>query len=122
MTQEEIIQGNRIIVQFTGDAITDDGKEWVNSNKRLVGEYKYHSDWNWLMPVVLKILSTYNSACILGSPGYSSSYPESGWQFSMLDDYIRPFQNKNENPIQAVWLAVVDFCKWYLQKQSNNQL
>lgn len=53
MTDKEIIAGNKIIAEFMGDEIETNYK-WVNRKKGVTGLW-FHSDWDWLMPVVEKI-------------------------------------------------------------------
>jgi len=77
---------------------------------------KYHSSWDWLMPVVEKIEKTKNSDgykyqvdiqnnhCLIESSNYSSS----------LDKRIY-----GEIKIKAVWLAVVEFIHWYNKQKDG---
>jgi|SRR6478609_6864985 len=94
----DIIEGNKLIAEFEG-YYTTDGKEWARSNKRLVDEYKYHSSWDWLMPVVEKIWQLQNSE-------YSKEW----------EDFCRL---KIHETIQKVYQAVVEFIKWYNNTQTK---
>lgn len=54
-------------------------------------DLKYHSDWNWLMPVVSKISETGYAGGIKGDLNYALSIAE----------------------IDHVYAAVVEFIEWY---------
>jgi len=62
MTQQEILEGNKLIAEFMGN-------EKVNKNTSddvYFHHYKYHSSWDWLVPACRKwgILSeTENIGC-----------------------------------------------------------
>lgn len=57
---KEIINGNDIIAEYLNfkqkSYTPDSEKLWCDDVNGLpIGELKFHSDWNWLMPVVKKI-------------------------------------------------------------------
>lgn len=52
MTQEEIIEGNKLIAEFMDAKPSDYGKPW---KKWMYSELEYHSSWDWLMPCIGKI-------------------------------------------------------------------
>jgi hypothetical protein len=58
--EQEIINGNELIAKFlnfTQKSYTPESeKMWCDEKQGLpVGELKFHSDWNWLIPVMKKI-------------------------------------------------------------------
>ena len=58
--EQEIINGNELIAKFlnfTQKSYTPESeKMWCDEKNGLpVGELKFHSDWNWLIPVMKKI-------------------------------------------------------------------
>lgn len=66
MTQE-ILRGNKLIAEFMGgkpmggyvNNISElDGYSFRNKNYKFT-ELKYHSSWDWLMPVIAKINKTW---------------------------------------------------------------
>ena len=71
MTQDEIIEGNKLIAEFMGAIVNKDGTVKGYSQIQIPG-YGYHTSWDWLMPVAnkwdrLKITGTlrqeYESRC-----------------------------------------------------------
>lgn len=60
MTQTEITKGNKLIAEFMDYTISYYSNEFdmvdVNGKMKSLSSWaKYHSDWNWLMPVLEKI-------------------------------------------------------------------
>ncbi len=104
MENEYIIEGNKLIAEFEG---------WKESNNFL----PYNISWGWLMPVVEKIIKKhmtdyYNE--------YDMSYPESYFVTIGSDGkYCSQGTSKN-SLIEATWIAVVEFIKWYNNEQINN--
>lgn len=126
MEQTEIIEGNKLIADFMGwhynksgqwsrkeDFVIIDGEEYSEKWERLL---KFHTSWDWLMPVVEKIESLHDSVfsffivqdeCDIA---LSSSYKENG------EDWDAPnFAQRKGNKLLSTWSAVVDFIKWYQQ-------
>lgn len=116
MSEQEIIEGNKLIAEFMG-GITS------NMNNRIVQGYQniwlpfhgicnwgtiktgngkillYHSSWDWLMPVVEKIKN------ISGAFINSDSQDE---KFAYLI-----FSLSITTPIETVYIYVINFIKWY---------
>ena len=67
MTQKEIV-GNILIAKFMGVEVSMRGGKFKNylppfGYFKVHPQYmKYHTSWDWLMPVINKIRSLYNSA------------------------------------------------------------
>jgi hypothetical protein len=134
MTQEEIIEGNRLIAEFMG--AIDNTHDWgfmlkkdelnlsfdlfdekIYSNDGGSGWYikdlKYHLSWEWLMDVFEKIGDTYLdgmqlSVQISGSKGYYSC--------TIFGTHVYA---DNEDPKTAVWNCVVKFIKWYNKQKEK---
>lgn len=68
MTNKEVTKGNRLIAEFMGDKImvekdgiaivSKNNGMWFSGKKRLEHYHEkcYHLSWDWLMPVIPKIL------------------------------------------------------------------
>ncbi len=63
-------------------------------------EYKYHTSWDWLMPVVEKIQKLYEE-CM----DYNNQMPED-YYYKVLDKGI-------STPREIIYKAVVEFIKQY---------
>lgn len=105
MTQDEIIEGNKLLTMFElpDDEFTYTEKGWGNS-------VLYHKSWDWLMCVVEKIES-------LGYDFIISNTNVGVWRkgdFKMINES----DNKANTKIEAAYTACVNFIKWYnTQKQ-----
>ena len=96
MTQEQIVEGNKLIAEFMSDFIllTKDEAIVVRDRKTLC----FHSSWDWLMPVIDKIRSMNEYS---GFVDHTSSIVDEGGV------YI------NTKFIENTWKDVVEFIKWY---------
>lgn len=115
MNKEQIIKDNKLIAEFMGLEKNDFGY-WVNKDylfgaqlKLFDFELKFHSSWDWLMPVWFGILKW-------GKSEYGIN-----WEQSIGEMFIDIKINKGEleinwlntNRIEDVWFVVVEFIKWY---------
>lgn len=112
MTQEQIIEGNKLIAEFMG--FTDD---YLEMRKGFTsGELKYHSSWEWLMDAVDKIESiTFYPKDI---PNFSTSFSFIIHKKFVIINGIAAGYPANKTDVldskrMAVWLSVVEFIKWY---------
>ena len=109
MTSKEIIEGNKLIAEFMGKTIypvrgTKEFKKWKGTPCDYeYFEVKYHSSWDWLMPVCKKINESVIGITLDGS--FAPVY--------------RMLKGLTEINIEATWLAVVEFIKWYNQNQNS---
>lgn len=112
-----IEEKNRIIAEFMGVEFTKIGERFMASpTPNEVGscweeQLKYHTSWDWLMPVVEKIESVRNEdgyhliVCIEGT--VCKIQNEDGSIIVDADDVSK---------MAAIYKAVVQFIEWY-----NNQ-
>jgi hypothetical protein len=121
MKTNEILQGNRILAEFMGlkpgynsytkkynwgDGIffMTDGDTIEEVMDAIAGYAKYHSSWDWLMPVVEKIEAL----------GYDV---EIGSQYVRIDDGLDEGFGIDSwysgSKIESVFTAFVEFAKWY---------
>ena len=113
------IENNKIIAEFMNLNLYK--SFWYKSNiateKQICKEnnLKFHSDWNWLMEVVEKIesleifdrMGRFN----INTKNFDENYT------SFITDKDEDFiQCEGETKIKAVYNAVVEFIKWYNNK------
>jgi len=135
MTQEERIEGNKLIANFIHRVFPlirekdifrwYDPPEVVKIGRSIIWtehpilEYTsakahFHEDWNWLMPVIEKIEKTGCIVEIWLCLGKGCRITKGNFKTP-----IQTISNTESNStIGAVWLAVVEFIKWY--NQQNN--
>jgi len=124
MTQEEIIEGNKLIAKFIGFYFRNESTcqpihGWITGLSTMTYNpdfyLKFHSSWDWLMPVVEKINNM--NASISINPANVSITTHVIGHILQDDSYHKYYFFKpsgdNYTPIEATWNAVVDFIKWY---------
>lgn len=89
----DIHAGNKLIAEFT--------EERISVNRY---DLKYHSSWDWLMPVVKKIQQ-------IRTPYFNKKKPVMDALMDALMDV----------EVKSLWEAVVIFIQWYNTNQSINQ-
>jgi len=73
------------------------------------GHYKFNQSWNWLMPVVEKILNKHSSCAEVSFTG-KEYLPKIS--FSILCDYKRQYHGESEKSLlEAVYLGVIQYIK-----------
>lgn len=119
---------NEAICEFIGWEFRPDGEDWFKAyhdgdlmwaasgkelKKILLEGFKFHEDWNRLMPVVEKIERDYCN--IIELVIYSSSCCINRWNphTSKYDSFIHETGDKKE----AVYKAVYQFITWYQNKK-----
>jgi hypothetical protein len=116
MTQEEIIEGNKLIAEFMGLHFHKIG--WVDKY-HIDGNYEsiildYNWSWDWLMPVVEKI---YKLPSTNEYYGFSFVMHNSTFRFGIdnrNEQGLTLHTSKKDEPfILGTWLAVIEFIKWY---------
>lgn len=126
MNKEQVIEGNKLVAEFMGlkfdESKTDDHKFYTESNqgtwtsKRYVNP-KYHSSWDWLMPVVDKIIDTDITAAPQWT-GYRVEIVPRG--YVKISGFPMPTITTNVSIegslINAVYKAVIQFIQWYNQQ------
>lgn len=122
MENKEILEGNKLIAEFDGWILTDEFPDknrtyTKNGNLELDTTFKYHTSWDWLMPVVDKIEKkgciieiSYSIVCMCRICIIGKKYEKA---FNIIND-----NNGGIQPISAVYKSIVEFIKWY--NQNNN--
>ena len=120
----ETTEGNKLIAEFMGASFKT---QKIGENVRIntywdnppcyqgvnLENLKYHSSWDWLMPVVEKIENLITTIDEIG-----------GGQVLIFNDCckINPYKmdapkgtlfEVKGNKKQSIWLACVEFIKWY---------
>lgn len=96
--EKDVREGNKMIAEFMGKyfaagRVYHDEQEFKNMPQDFIRELKYHTSWDWLMPVVKKILATDT-----GTLDVYSLY---------VEDSLRTAD------ILKVWESCIDFIEYY---------
>lgn len=129
-TMKETIEGNKLIAEFMGNKCKDD--LWYMPNQSqfaFQGDYsykmdafyskdlKFHSSWDWLMPVVERIRHSN-----IGDVGYGVTFHvqnDACW-FGIDNSRHKELNTYMEKELQeAVWKAVIEFIKWYNEQEKE---
>ena len=129
MTKEEIIEGNKLIAEFMGGVYDSDVNEywfylnppnWISKFAPTTYELKYHSSWDWLMPCIDRII-----LIDMGVPHMRRIYfntfrcrknhpTEYTYKVRIHNDFKDILiKTESNSEIEATWLAVTQFIKWY---------
>lgn len=110
MQEQEIIEGNKLIAEFMGykegfpHKIDRYGYEQTVEGYRIdyddvaIEDLEFHSDWNWLMPVIRKII------------GYCINESEKAF---LSNEYTSILETIPLAIIEDSFKVVVEFIKWY---------
>lgn len=126
MSHKEVSEGNKLIAEFMGGEFetnlpfTYTKSGWVNtpanSSRQIAQDYdlKYHSDFNWLMPVVEKIEKLKFEIHIYSH--YNWKEPNRVVICDWRDNII--INNSSDHKIEGLFKSIIEFIKWYNIKQS----
>ena len=108
MTNEEILAGNKLIAEFIGGVLdSPQSKYYYFQDKgRYETELKYHSSWEWIMPVVVKIESLGFDVKIRGIECSINRLCEE-------ETIIQLVLGDRDRKIELVWSGMLEFIKWY---------
>lgn len=111
MTTNNIQEGNKLIAEFMGGILwrvsRNDNIDRIKMthtafpDKMLtckISELRYHSSWDWLMPVVQKIKEVYNTLDL---------------EIALFKENEPLFNMTIFADIQTVWKFCVQFIQWY---------
>ena len=93
MTQEQIVEGNKLIAEFMGIKISHLGvgdlyRCPVTDLPTTVCELEYHESWDWLMPVIGKISENCEEPEELDSLKYALLCDDINTAWSFVVDYL----------------------------------
>ncbi len=127
LTEQKILKGNKLIAEFMGykwerpiskkthkQEVCD--RMFINENDYIThyNQLKYHSSWDWLMPVVLKISKDY---CL----DFELIIYGSSCHIKSLDKKYPSFMGTGIC-IEAVYECIIEFIKWHNQQKVFKQL
>ena len=145
MTRKEVIEGNKLIAEFMGyeegfphridkygyvqvdkgyviPSITNSQfhEQDSDTHQFSLSELKFYSSWDWIMPVVEKVVLTKISIPRISRMYFNTfrcrkNHPEEhNYKVRIHSDFDDVLIKTSSNvEIEAVWLAVVEFIKWY---------
>ena len=135
MTQEEIIEGNKLIGQFMGGEDNKQADSWIasyiNDNELnfqdedypetphdgscwKISDLKYHSDWNWLMGVVKKIEETSPlGGIVMIQQGMCKITPRAINQHQIISSNDNYLYMGVKGKIASTYQSVIEYIKWY---------
>jgi hypothetical protein len=134
MTEQEILEGNKLIAKFMGAKLnrhvndriysenqftwTKEAIGWIDDinmegvTTNWINGLKYHESWDWIMPVVEKIEKNLDIKIIIGGSDWctiiriTSMLPYT--EYEIVDEC-----SLTGKKIEAVWLAVIKYIKWH---------
>ena len=119
MVKQNIVKDNKLIAEFIGLAYCEKHMYtgWYKNsefNHRICDfdGLKYHSSWDWLMPVVSLCLSKLD---ILLHKNVKDSYTDLEWEYlEEIALFKEKFKWSFERPIiENCFKQVIEFIKWY---------
>lgn len=118
MTPEEILEGNVLIDLFMHPNYTRKG-DWIwwndrHGSRNHIDALHYEKHWDILMPVVEKIHEPgiFPDLSLKEGVDVTIFYKACKIEYSDFETEYN-YQEKADTKIEAVWMAVVDFIKWY---------
>lgn len=125
MNTQEIIENNKLIAEFMGLKFKED-EQYVKELKEMrsegiffeqghmLSELKYHTSWEWLMPVVERIEEM----------GFSTQVNTIGRQhqitkFEIFSGGADVLNRISKSKKEATYKAVVGFIQWYNQNKES---
>jgi hypothetical protein len=135
MGASEIIENNKLIAEFMG--FVEDDKIYTNksksnplppfwnqgfSNKCCEDDIRFHSSWDWLMPVLEKIESLGCKTVASQSDFNDNQYINIMTGISIINqDAQNPskFMGQDKIKINAYYKAIVEFIKWINQNDTR---
>lgn len=110
MTQEEILEGNKLIAEFMGYDYFKNHYIHRDSNTPIGNMFtedkiQYHSSFDWLMPVVEKIEALGYSVFIQNDCCWLR-VARAGMKIPIIT-------HLSDNKITSTYKAVIEFIKWY---------
>ena len=126
MTNQEILEGNKLIAEFMEAKMIVENYHGINIIKFPYGqthdlaELRYHSLWDWLMPVVQKVTKLIQDQQYIPIGKYQE-YKE---QYNIYEEQWRKlfdYQAYNffKADIESIYKAMISFIEWYNHNIKN---
>ncbi len=118
MNKEEIIEGNKLIAEFMGIpkcGRCEDcgGYQFSPAVIFLPSEMQYSENWDWLMPIVIKIISELRTDFYIDRMNYDNFF------IGLGTDGIYSQNERNDSAIEGVFKSVISFIKWHNKKTTD---
>ncbi|MFT6841797.1 MAG: hypothetical protein ACI8Q1_000244 [Parvicella sp.] len=122
--RKETTENNKLITEFMGFKEVQEGtfkvELSIKSGFLRNIELKFHTSWDWIMPVVERIREkTPHENALYESNGYAFciddnviKIAESMWEINKNFDIIVKI-NITDNLLESIYKAVVEFIKWH---------
>lgn len=105
MTQEEIIEGNKIIAEYKTQQRFMNHSIYIDSELFFDNQLKYHKSWNWLKPIIDNIVQQIGVKTI-------DDCDDEEWFIT-----INITRMSISVSIEYAWKRVIEFIKWYNKQQ-----
>jgi hypothetical protein len=129
----ELIEGNKLIAEFMGFnggffgktyrlLLRDDKGKLITSKRPC--DLKYHTSWDWLMPVVEKISEpeVKGNKVVRDVADFSIYYKNCKVVYVCdYGDFEYSLPDGAKSKIEAVWLCVVSFIQFYNKIKTNDK-
>lgn len=112
MEQSQIFEGNKLLAVFMGFKPFEDSRYGTMYSPPKGGPsilwLQYHTSWDWIMQVVEKMESLHYwvNICL-------KECTVTDCNVSSFPEIVNIGKDEADTKIEAVWLAVVAFVKWY---------
>lgn len=129
MTQQQILEGNRLIVRFmnvpTRRGAGGGTLFMLHGRHCRYDGLEYHSYWEWLMPVVEKIELMYAFTSLKNSWGSRNDRELLYWfeitKYDPNGDIEYANTTTDDSKIKAVYTGIIHFITWYNQNKYNER-
>ena len=141
MTNQEILEGNKLIAEFMQYSDIDcheckhsgvcNHLQCGLSTQEKIEQFKFNSSWDWLMEVIDKIESLEGSNPFKNNPKvkFQGDHVEIFWystyrgdciywkNYTGIDNNTYQHKNQEDSRILAAFRAIIEFIKWYNKKK-----
>ena len=129
MENKEILECNKMIAEFDGwsieNSFPDSNRTYVkNGAVELDTTFKYHTLWDWLMPVVEKIERMDNelfTVIITNDLCEITQFVNTDADLLKCSEAM-VVSKLTDSKITSTFKAVVEFIKWYNEKKDNGKV